>query len=121
MAQADRLHSITRGIIAMAEATTNSWLFMLHKGPGASQQLFSQAFNGQEWTGDVVVAGTGGISYTPAAVVLNSNLYAFYQRDHVFYYKVYDGEVWTAEAQVPDTAGVANGVAAAVRSGRRRL
>lgn len=61
---------------------------------------------------------TCGISNTPAAVSFNSNLYTFYERDHVFYYKAYDGELWTDEAQVPNTAGVNAGVAAAVFNNR---
>ena len=95
-----------------------TWLISLHKGPGSNTQFLSQAFNGQDWTGDITMPGTGGVSNTPAAVEFNSNLYAFYQRNQTFYYKVYDGEVWTSEAQVPETGGVNAGVAAAAYNGR---
>jgi hypothetical protein len=95
-----------------------SWLFSLHKGPATDTQFFSGVFNGREWSGDVPVQKTGGISDTPAAVAFNNNIYAFYERNHAFYYKVYDGEVWTSEFQIPNTAGVNAGVAAAVYNQR---
>jgi hypothetical protein len=60
------------------------------------------------------VQQTGGISNTPAAVEFNSNMYTFYERDHVFYYNTYDGEVWSGEVQVQNTGGVNGGVVAAV-------
>jgi hypothetical protein len=106
-----------RRFVAM-EDFMKSWLFSLHKGPANNTQFFSEVFNGREWSGDVPVQKTGGISNTPGAVAFNNNLYAFYERDHVFYYKSYDGEVWTNEAQVPNTAGVNAGVAAVVFDNR---
>jgi hypothetical protein len=89
-----------------------TWLFSLHRGPDNSQ-FFSNVHNGQQWSADVPVQQTGGISNTPAAVEFNSNMNTFYERDHVFYYNTYDGEVWTGEAPVPNTAGVNAGIAAA--------
>jgi hypothetical protein len=90
-----------------------TWLFSLHRRPDNSQ-FISKVYNGQQWSADAPVQQTGGISNTPAAVEFNSNMYTFYERDHVFYYNTYDGEVWTGEVQVPNTGGVNGGVAAAV-------
>ncbi|UGY15833.1 hypothetical protein [Bradyrhizobium septentrionale] len=94
-----------------------TWLFSFHKTVGNHPQFYSNVFNGQAWSGDVLVPGNEGISNTPAAVVFNSNLYLFYPRFQALYYKVYDGEVWTAEALVPNMAGVGAGLAAAVYDG----
>jgi hypothetical protein len=89
----------------------NNLLHIVYKG-AHSNTLYTAAFDGNVWSGNVKIQDQGGnispeTNYNPGTVVYNNKLYIVYKGAHsnTLYSAWYDGSAWGGNTKIKDQSG----------------